>query len=324
MLDEFRALGGVAENIRLAEGAFGRGLFPIDPSEPIHINIPEDLLVSFEHVVIENDVFGISPASAVGARGRAFLEAYERDFGWGPGHLELERFLAAMHELPERVRVLLISKLGLARFFNPVSPELVKKWFFGTRYINFRGRQVVMPIVEMANHGGTAKYDLEAGVGLHGVFNGEVLVRYCPITDPLDMFLNWAFSAREPVAFSLGIRTTYAGKPLEIRRNFTRDLQAPFIPRVGIENGEIVLDYLLLGHQQFPRLPKGAFRRALAPMQLADPDELYDFLQFANRQDFLELLNVLEGIDCAATQPLRRLALNQLGALSWHIGVKPL
>ena len=37
MLDEFRALGGVAENIRLGHGVFGRGLFPIDPAKPIRI-----------------------------------------------------------------------------------------------------------------------------------------------------------------------------------------------------------------------------------------------------------------------------------------------
>src|SRR5690348_219316 len=72
MLDEFRALGGVAENIRLGHGAFGRGLFPIDPAKPIEISIPENLLVSSSHVDIENGVFRVSSESAVGARERAF------------------------------------------------------------------------------------------------------------------------------------------------------------------------------------------------------------------------------------------------------------
>lgn len=319
MLDEFRALGGIAENIRIGEGPFGRGLFPVNPSKPIQIDIPEHLLVSLEHVVIEADTFRISPAAAVSARARAFLEAYERDFAWGPGRLELERFLSAMTELPENIRVLL-SKIGLRRFFNPVSPELLKKWFFGTRCINFRDRKVVMPIVEMANHGGTAKYDRRASVGLHGSFAGEVLVRYCATADPLDMFLNWAFAAREPMAFSLERATNLGGRKLEIRRDFTHDSAAPFIPEVTIDEARIVVQYVLLGHRQFPRLPKAAFRRAVEPAQLADPDELYDFIQFGNRQDFLELLNVLETVDSPVVPALRGLAFNQLGALSWHFG----
>ena len=87
MLDEFRALGGVAENIRLDHGALGRGLFPIDPAKPIEISIPDNLLVSSAHVVIENETFRISPASPIGARGRAFMEQYERDFSWGTGRV---------------------------------------------------------------------------------------------------------------------------------------------------------------------------------------------------------------------------------------------
>ena len=42
MLDEFRALGGTADNIQLGQGQFGRGLFPIDPGAPIAILGPAD------------------------------------------------------------------------------------------------------------------------------------------------------------------------------------------------------------------------------------------------------------------------------------------
>jgi hypothetical protein len=318
MLDEFRALGGVAENVTLRQGPFGRGLFPIDPSKPISISIPEDLLVPVDDVSIENNVFRVSASSAVGARSRAFLEAYERDFAWGPGRLDVERFLGAMNELPEKIRVLLATKFGFARFFLPVSPPLVKKWFLGTRSVKFRNRQVVMPIVEMANHGGTVKYDIESRVGLHGLFDGEVLVRYCTPTDAVDMFLNWAFAPKESLAFSLAMTAACGGKPLDIRRNF--DGNYPAIPGVAIENDRIVVDYLLLGNQHAPGEPKAAFRRAMATTKLADADEVYAFIQFANRQHFLELLNALDGVDLPAAPILRTLALNQLGALSWHFG----
>ena len=53
MLGEFRALGGVADNVRLGYGPFGRGIFPIDTTRPVSIRIPEDLLLPIEHAVID-------------------------------------------------------------------------------------------------------------------------------------------------------------------------------------------------------------------------------------------------------------------------------
>lgn len=80
MLAEFRALGGIAENIRLGEGALGRGLFPVDQAKPIRIHIPENLLLSVADVRFDGGVFHIAPESGVGVREKAFLESYENIF----------------------------------------------------------------------------------------------------------------------------------------------------------------------------------------------------------------------------------------------------
>jgi hypothetical protein len=323
MLDEFRALGGIAENICLGAGSFGRGLFPIDPTKPINISIPEELLVPLDAVAIENDAFRVKAASPISERGRAFLEQYERDFSWGPGHHEVESFLEAMHQLPERIRDLLTKKFGAGRFFVPTTINLVKTWFFGMRMINARGqRQVIMPIIELANHGGNGSYDTESGVALTGKFDGEVLVRYMMPTDPLDMFLNWMFAPREPMAFSTELVTTFGGKQFEVQRKFHDDSRTPSIPNVTVDGDRIVVQYLLLGHQNFPRVPKGIFRHAMQEAGLKEADELYDFVQFANRQDFLDLLDALEGVDLSIIPTLRALALSQLRALSCHFGVR--
>ena len=44
-LDEFRTFGGKAENVMQRKGAFGMGLFPIDPAKPVDLFIPDALLV---------------------------------------------------------------------------------------------------------------------------------------------------------------------------------------------------------------------------------------------------------------------------------------
>ena len=50
MLAEFRGLGGIADNICIRDGQFGRGLFPIDPSKPVDVYIPESLLIDVQHL----------------------------------------------------------------------------------------------------------------------------------------------------------------------------------------------------------------------------------------------------------------------------------
>ena len=45
MIAEFRALGGVADNIEQRRGSLGRGLFPIDPGKPIRIAVPKLSLI---------------------------------------------------------------------------------------------------------------------------------------------------------------------------------------------------------------------------------------------------------------------------------------
>jgi hypothetical protein len=321
MLNEFRALGGVAENIRIGHGPFGRGLFPIDPKQPVSIFIPEGLLVPLEDVYFENDTFRVHSRSPISARGRAFLEQYERDFAWGIARGEVERLLSAMIALPEHVRAFATDKLGLGRFFIPVVPGLVRKWFFDSRGIRSGSGNVVMPIIELANHGGSADYISRSGVSLSGTFDGEILVRYTTPSDPYGMFINWMFAPREPTAFSIPIQGEYAGRDFQIKREF-EDEDIPFVPKVSLDEDRVVVSYLLLGHQRNPRVPKGAFRKALGFLKLDDLDEVYDVIQMANRENFLDLLRVLEGLDRPGATILRTLAINQLAALSGHYGIR--
>jgi hypothetical protein len=153
------------------------------------------------------------------------------------------------------------------------------------------------------------------------MFEGEVLVRYTVPCDPYDMFLNWMFAPREPIAFSIPLEGTHGGRDFQIKREFD-DESPPFVPKVSVEENRIVLSYMLLGHGQLPRVPKGAFRKALGFLKLDDVDETFDFLQMVNRQHFLDLLRVLEGVELPGAGVLRTLAINQLAALSNHYGVR--
>lgn len=323
MLDEFRALGGIAENVRLGYGAFGRGLFPIDPAKPVHIHIPESLLVPLEHVTFANNTFRVSGASWVSARGRAFVERYEQDFAWGTeARGEIEDVLTSLHALPERLRELLANRFF--GNFSQLTPELVQKLFLNSRAISSGGRSVVMPIIELANHGGSARYGSDWGVSLQGQFEGEVLVRYSVPADAYDIFSHWLFPSPEPLAFSVPIVHTGGGKEFRIGREFGEDEPAPWVPKVSVIGNTISFNYLLLGHRQFPRVPRGAFNKAVANGGLEPQNEVFEAVQHANRKLFLDLIGELEGIDSPAVPRLRTMALYQLNALSSYFGVRNL
>ena len=64
LVAEFRSLGGIAENVRLGEGPFGRELFAIDPSKPIEVRTSENILVRGKDVEIrDGQLVAKSPAN---------------------------------------------------------------------------------------------------------------------------------------------------------------------------------------------------------------------------------------------------------------------
>ena len=79
LLDEFRALGGTAENIRLGHGEFGRGLFPVDPAKPVVIDIPENLIVATADMIFANGAPRVGPAVKIGERERTWLDRYQAE-----------------------------------------------------------------------------------------------------------------------------------------------------------------------------------------------------------------------------------------------------
>jgi hypothetical protein len=322
MLDEFRALGGTADNIRLDYGPFGRGLFPVDRSKPVFISIPENLLVPVDHVIVVDGQFRVSAKSAVSDRGRAFLERYQQDFAWGAEpRVEIERFLAMMNALPEPLRDLLEKKYGLGKFVRPYSRKFLQQHFFESRAINLGSGRLVMPIIEMVNHGGTANYNLESNVSLRGTFDGEVLVRYCRNAEPIEMFGVWMFASEESMAFSVELQIDHAGRQFRVGRDY-ETAAAPWLPEITSRKNIISAKYLLLGHQNLPRIPRGSFQKAVTEAGLGSMDETFELIQHRNRRFFLELIGALENVDSPVVPILRNTARFQLSALSSHYGTR--
>ena len=326
LLEEFRALGGTAENICVGQGQFGRGIFPADPSRPVAIQIPHNLLVEASHMIFVNGVPRVGPAAAVGDRERAWLNRYQDQFGWGGGGGdEVNRMFEAASALPPEMRETLRTRYGLGHLFHEPDDELIQQRFFQMRSITYQNKSVVMPIVEMVNHGGGVRYDLSQAVGLRGNFTGEVLVQYSDV-DSFDYFLSWGFATERPVAFSLPLEGTLGKERLEVGQAFNARVTSKrnWIPEVKRNRDPVQLTFVLLGNIQFPRLPKGIFYQLMREGGHQGFEEAFDHIHHCNRLQFLSLLDELEGFDLAIARSLRAMARHQLRAMSFCFGVRGL
>ncbi|MBV9991272.1 MAG: hypothetical protein JOZ72_08250 [Alphaproteobacteria bacterium] len=322
MLDEFRALGGIADNICIKQGRFGRGLFPVDPAKPARVGAPDHLLVGTDHVVFENGALRIGPGSGLSAREKAFIEAYEQEFSWGPSRGELAELLEMFAAAPPELRAVLDKPLNVDGWLAEPNDKAVQERFFASRAANYNGRTVLMPVVDLVNHGSTGTYlSGGGGVGVEGTFSGEVLAGY-QLGDPLRIFARWGFASPEPLGLSLAMRAESGSGPIAVKRSpIRRATNRMLYPDVSLEDGVLVLSYLLLGHRDYPRLPKANFYRIMRDAGRGDDaEEAFDKIQHINRVQFVRLIRACEGAAPPLACLLREVGCLQLEALSNYAG----
>jgi hypothetical protein len=325
MLAEFRSLGGIADNICIKDGQFGRGLFSSDPSKPVDVYIPESLLIDVHHLHFSYSDLTVGPESPAGAREKAFIENYEREFSWGVYRRSIEDLMREFRAASPELRAFMESPLDLGAWLAEINPKSVAERFFSSRCISYGKRAVVMPIIELANHGTGTTYKVGNGIRLSGQFDGEIFARYELISDSLQMFESWGFAPPEDAAFSLRLAVDNAG--IVILREQVKPVLVqgvPFVPDVSTSNGQLTLSHLLLGHKKYPRLAKGIFYRIMrnAGRSQAEAESLFDTILHTNRTQFYKLLALSEDAPPQFGRLLRSLARFQLEAMSNAIGAR--
>jgi hypothetical protein len=323
MLDEFRALGGTADNVCLKEGPYGRGLFPRDPSKPVKVHIPESMLVKLDHIELKDGAVRVDPSAGVDSRVSQFVEEYQRNFAWGVARSTIQDLMQMVREAPAELRQLMDSPFNLDRWLAEPSEETIFNSFFASRGITYKDIHVVMPIIELANHGGATRYQCDDGIEISGKFDGEILAQYTH-GDPLDVFAHWGFASPELFALSLHIGLDIEGGRLVIQR---ADVQLspdrrPFYPEVSIQGDKITLSHMMLGHKNLPRLPRGILQKIMRNAGKPNADFVFDRIQHINRMQFLKLIEMSELAAGPLAQLLRRVARYQLEAMSHAIGTR--
>src|SRR5579862_5364081 len=147
---EFRALGGIAENVRIGEGTFGRGLFVVDPDREATVHAPENLLVPVGDVEIRDGRLALKDTSSLGAGERAFFDAFYRDFVWEGGLYDrLWQTQDEWSRLPAPIVDALRNMGGLldpVAPFLPPSPEVCLNKLVTTRHLAYGGNTYLAPL----------------------------------------------------------------------------------------------------------------------------------------------------------------------------------
>jgi hypothetical protein len=322
LLTEFRALGGTAENICLREGVYGRGIFPVDPAKPVAIRIPENLLADSAWVEFPEGAFRLAPTAPLGTRERAFLEAYQNTLSWGGGGRQhLEQIVEQAQHLPPELRRALGTEFHCGPWFAEPSSQLTGELFAASRPVRYKGRKVFMPFIELANHGEGPPIATGDGVAIHGIFGGEVLLRYANF-DAHGVFMTWGFAADQPQAFSIAIQGKVGGRPAQIGRDLGAldPAQEVWFPHLSQAHGIAQLEFLMIGNRRHPRASKHIFHTLMRDAGYANFETAFETIQHANRMHFLKLLAAVEEVEGEMARTLRRMARCQLQAMSYCYG----
>ena len=322
-LDEFRAFGGKAENVMQRKGAFGLGLFPIDPSKPIDLLVPDELLVAIDNVELRDGDVVIKDETGFPEGYPDWFRRYQANYSWGAeGRENTLAFEEGLKALPEAVQTLL-KRHGLYnadnRFpGNDPDQELLQR-FIQTRCINRKGKRVIMPMIDLLNHAPSAKpYDMSGnGIAVGGMHDGEVLVKYS-VSDPIRRLIGYGFNAPEPMGFSLAIQIPHREKPVVVRGGSGRAALQPC--EVQFKDDRVILVQPLLAAASSPKMPRTLFIKACRAIEGVDPNELFDQIHQRNTQILVQLLRNLQGVDGDVAEKLRTGCLDQLAALSHHFG----
>ena len=323
MLLTFQELGGVAENIYLSNGNYGRGVFSLDPNSPSKIQLPENLLIdskwlsaNTEEIVLKND-------SPYDQKTKDFINLYLKIFSFtSKVKKQINEFEKALSSLPPEVLTLLrqLGALNLKIRHKESWEEVIFQHFIQSRFVDYNGGKCLAPVFELVNH--DPQYPVfKTGSGISTFKkegDSEFLHSYSKGNDPIRMFFGYGFSSKEPFAFSLPITITLSKnhKPIRIKGGCGIEGLIPIEER---EN-ELILDYLPIGNKFDPTFPIRQLTATLKPFhEYHQARELLNQGLTANQEQICNLLLLLNKSENALPISLRETLYYQLSAMgfSW-------
>ena len=318
LIEEFQSFGGTAINVIQREGEFGLGLFPIDPSKPVELRAPKNLLVPVDNIILKNGKIVIKNDEKFPPGYADWYERFQSDFSWGAeAKHSIQSFEEGLRSLPKDC-LLLLEKFGFYvssdRYPQGKEVDAIFQRFIKTRQINWQGNTYLMPIIELINHSpkhqswGVSDNDIH----IKGQFDGEILVRYS-IADPLIRLIQYGFNCREPMCFSINQKLIHNGRTVLVRGGINFEVTKPF--EIEVKENKYILNNPILSHSLNPKLPRKIFRKSLKEYNWVDADALFEQIHMQNNMALIRILKSLLETHGSVSSQLTNACLDQLEIL---------
>jgi hypothetical protein len=324
ILDKFRALGGVAENIELRNGRYGRGLFPINPNKPIKIKIPSNLLASPTWLILDSNNhiriklnLGLDPAWV------DFYESYQQFFGWDNVVInELSEYHNELIKLPKKIKQFLLLFGWYDADFDKKNIKDYFSEYLAGRQIRIGSESKLMPIIELINHSHDGKqYLADDGIKFEGTFKDEVLACYHGSFDALHFFRIYHFNSESTTVISCDVKIDVPNVGLITISRFDAMLDIKdglVIPRMIKTKSGIQIDFIELVNKKNKLTPRKIFtdgiQRFNIPLLVAN--QIFDGLIEHNRKAYSDFVSECRLSNNKVAKELESIALNQLKLLS--------
>lgn len=298
ILESFRSLGGIAENIELHNSSFGRGLIPIKRNLPVNIYAPSNLLPDYESVALDkNQQIRLDPNLHPNSKFVSFYENYQKYFGWGYGGLTAEKnHQDRLDKLPRSIKNILLIFGWTHRDFGKKSANQYLNSYLLGRKIRIGNASKLMPIIELLNHSNHgSNFLIDQGIKITGVFKDEILVNYHNSLDPFHFLKSYRFSSPATTILScdveikvsdtLSLKISRFDQLSEIKKNTK-------MPKVEQQGHLIKISYLEISNKTHPTKPKNCFNELLQPFAIKSEiiNSLFSGLVSHNHQILTKLI----------------------------------
>lgn len=325
ILQQFRALGGTANNIELRYGIFGKGLFPIDPKLPIKIVAPNNILISPNCIKLNNKNqirLKFRSKFKLDSKLVNFFEQYQDFFGWGDGGLsEVQGRHLELKALPEKIKQLLLS-LGWIKydFYEKDLKEYLKDYFI-SRQIGIKGESKIMPIFDLINHSPKGNsYIVDSGVMFEGIFKSELLANYHSKFDAFHFYRNYGVQSKSSTILSCDVKIEIPDTAIiKISRlDNTVSLDNGFKkPRTTKIGSEILISFLEICDKNGTDLPRRNFIEQMQNFNISPADliKIFDGLIDHNIKVREDLINNCQYCLYKIARDLQQIAEEQIELL---------
>lgn len=324
ILEKFRVLGGVAENIELRDGHYGRGIFPINPNLPIKIIVPKHLLASPSWLKLDHDNhIKINPKLGLDPAFIDFYESYQKFFGWSNvGFNELYDYHTELIKLPKKLKKFLLLFGWLDTDFDKKNIKDYLNEYFASRQIRIGNESKLMPVIELINHSRNGQqFVADDGVKFEGVFEREVLACYHDTLDAMHFFRTYHFKTESITVLSCDVKIEVPNlgviniSRFEAMLNFKDGVITPSMIK---KRSEIKIDFLELVNNKNKLIPRKIFIDGMKNFEIAPlvANQIFDGLIEHNRKTYTDFISECRLTTNKLAKQFESIALNQLKLLN--------